>query len=694
MKSKRFGLLFSACCLAALGVGTLATRASAQNVPAQSEAAACQRIVSRYRQGMLEGKLPDMASIKGWMGTLDAQGQWPDIDYANQDPSSWKPMEHMKRLAAMSRALADTTSPLHDDTALQSATLRALDLWTAKRPQARNWFFNQVAVPMLMRDTTILLDTRLTGDRRMGALAVWHQYGHLSPGGGANTIWTAELGLEYGAFVGDSAIIAPEARIISGEIKVTKGEGIQSNSSFHEHGARLQQFHYGGAFISDAARLAWELHGTPWALPDATLQLVADTVLQGSQWMCRGTRTVPSTVDRAVSRPDSMGAGLQDTARHLRETVPQDAAALDALLARQDGTGASVVGFRSYPRSDFSVYQRPEFSFFLKTVSDRTLTSEQGTNGENLKGQNLSCGDQYILRDGDEYDNLQPVWNWHLLPGVTWADGAGEVQRRPFVGAVGDGSVGATAMDYAFGTAAGPTLTARKFWACDGNAVVCLIGGLRANGLTAPVQTALDQCRLRGPVTVGKADGTTVAATAGTIAPEAVRWVHHAGLAYIPLEAQPVSLRLGPAIGAWYDINHGYSHDPVTAPVFLPILEQGVSPAGKASGFAVVSCATPHDAATAAAKPTWHILSNTANCQALRFDDGAVMTVFYQPGTVQADGKTLFAVDYPCLLLQSSGQLRACDPTQKGGVVHITRADGSVVAFTLPPGGLVSDPVH
>lgn len=542
-------------CLAALVVGTLTPAAQGQTgasalTPA-AEASACQTIVSRYRQTLLDGKLPGSTLVKGRLATLDAQGRWPDINYQDQDPASWKTQEHLQRVLALSRALADPKSPLYGDKSVESAVMRALDLWIAHKYQARNWYFNQIGVPMLMRDIVVLLGDRLTGERKAGALAIWHQYGHLGPNGGANTMWTAELALEYGAETGDSALIMTEAKVIGSEIKVTKGEGIQSDFSFHEHGARLQQFHYGGAFIADASRLAWELHGTPWALPEGAAQLLANTVLQGSQWMCRGTRTVPAPMDRAVSRVNLMEAGLQSTARYLRAVVPQRTAEFDALIARQDGEGPSLVGFRAYPRSDFSVYQRPALGFFLKTVSNRTVTSEMGMNGENLKGENLSCGDHYLLRDGQEYYNLQPVWDWHLLPGITWADGAGTVQRRSFAGSVGDGAVGATAMDYAFGATGGAALTAHKFWACDGDAVVCLISDLRTTGVSAPVRTALDQCRLRGSVLVGGADGTVTTPAAGTYAPKVVRWIHHAGFAYLPLGGQPVSAATIDGAGHW-----------------------------------------------------------------------------------------------------------------------------------------------
>lgn len=652
-------------------------------------------ILARERGALLQGTAPDAAKVKAWMSTLRPDGSWPDIDYANQERGNWLTSQHLERLQVLCCALARSDSALNNDPTLETDSLRALDYWTMHRFHNPNWWHNDIGVPQLMGDILLLLGDRVTGARRTAALAVLNQYGRARPNDGANTIWEAKLGLDYGAFTQDAALIAQQSALISGEIKVSTGEGIQSDWSFHQHGARLQQFHYGGAFLGDTARLGGVLRGTPWAITDEKIGILADCVLNGSQWMVRGVRTVPGTIDRAVSRPNSQGGDLRGVAHDLRAGLPARAAEFDALTARQSGQGTPLIGFRAFPRSDFSVLQRPGFGFFLKTVSSRTFPTEVGMNGENLKGQKLGCGDHSLLRDGEEYHNLQPVWDWDLLPGLTWAKGAGEVQRLPFVGALGDGTAGATVMDYQFGSKAEPAaLTARKFWACDGDTVVCLIGDLRTRGVSEPVRTALDQCLLRGPVTVGDAKGAVKTLPTGISAPLAVHWIHHSGFAYFPLNGQPVSLRVGPMTGTWYSINHGESKDVVTAPVFLPVLEQGVSPVGQASGFVVAACETPRLAALLALKPTWDVLRNDADCQAVRFRNGDVMAVFYRPGQLVAEGKPVFTVDQPCLVLQRRGETRVADPTQKGGAFVLTRGAGSAVRVMLPPGGLASEPVR
>jgi chondroitin AC lyase len=645
-----------------------------------------QIVVERYREFELRSPLLDEEKLKGYIATLGADGRWPDIDYSDVQPGGWKTAEHLTRIRALSQALVNPQSPLHDDAKAEDAVFRALGHWIEKRYHNPNWWHNDIGVPQMMRDIVVLLGPRLQGARRDGALQVYHQYGKARPGDGANTMWMAELALLYGAIMRDADLVARNSKLIGDEIKITRGDGIQSDASYHQHSARLQQFHYGGTFLNNAARLGWQLSGTPWAIPKEKLQIVADCILQGSQWMARGIYTVPGTLDRSVSRPNAMqGADLRSAARFLREALPQSATELDALIARQDGNGTPLNGFRNYPRSDFAAYQRPNFSFFLKTISDRTLTTE-AINNENLKGHLLNSGDYYLLRDGQEYLQLPPVWNWDLLPGVTYAKGAGEIQRQPLAGAVTDGLSGATAMDYRFGNKTETLLSARKFWACHGDTVVCLIGDLQTKGVAEAARTALDQSLLRGAVTIGDAQSALKTLPVGNYPAQSLRWIHHAGFAFVPLANANISLQLGPATGPWSQINKSASAAPVTLPVFLPVLEHD-NQQGQSYGFVIASAPTAQDAAKIAAQPSWQVLRNDAHGQAVRFADGTLMAAFYVPGALEENGRKLLEAGAACLVLKNKTGLWLCDPTQKGGRIILT-SQGKTIEANLPSGGL------
>ena len=629
----------------------------------------------------------EQTEAERWMATLSTNGAWPDIDYANRDSANWKTSQHLDRVRIMARALVDPQNPLYGNAKLQAATLRALAYWLANRFQNPNWWWNQIGVPMVMRDILVLLDGRLSVGEQAGALAVLGQCGTPKPADGANTIWIADLALQRGALTRDEPLVEAASHIINGEIRISTGQGIQPDYSFHQHAARLQQFSYGRDYLAVATRLAWQLRGTRWAVPRKKAELLADFALRGCQWMCRGIYTVPPTLDRATSRPDALAqADLRTPLQQLRELLPDRARALDAFLARQNGGGEPLVGARVFPQSDLVAYQRPAFSFFLKTLSDRTQPAEVGLNGENLKGALLDCGSHFLLRDGLEYFNLAPVWDWNLVPGVTCAEGAGAPQRQVFAGAVGDGISCAAAMGDCFVEANKPLLTAKKFWACHGDIIVALIADLNAQDLPMPVRTALDQCLLRGKVTVS--DGTS----APRIFPEndhgnlSLKWVHHAGFAYAPLGGLKVSIRTGPVSGSWHSINRSLSAQPVTAPVFLAVLEHGARPMAQNSGFVVAACSTA-GAEKLFESPSWRVLRNDAQIQAVQFADGTLMAAFRQPGEIIGAGGPVVGVDRPCLLLLRQNHLAISDPTHTGGAVRVRIGGKSSPAIDLPSDG-------
>jgi len=118
-------------------------------------------------------------------------------------------------------------------------------------------------------------------------------------------------------------------------------------------------YQYGSAYLNQNVRLAWQLRNTPWAYPEEKIKLLTAFVLEGWQWMCRGVATVPGTIDRSVSRPDALrNADMRNLTPYLCELDPSKTTDLLALAARQDGRGGSLQGFRNFPYSDFSAYQK------------------------------------------------------------------------------------------------------------------------------------------------------------------------------------------------------------------------------------------------------------------------------------------------------------------------------------------------
>lgn len=604
-------------------------------------------VLSRYRQYLYAQPRPD---IRPSITSYNNNGQWPDVNYKDKEPANWKVSEHLKRVRDLAIAWSDPASSYYHDTACYRIIHSALGHWLMQRYQSSNWWHNKIGVPQFMRDIIVLLKDSLDKDELTQALEVMAQNDEASwrKSTGANLVWSADLTFHYAAFTGDSALMRNCMEMIWKEVQISTNEGVQPDFSFHQHRERLQMYQYGRAFLQDNVRLAWETRNTAWAYPPEKLSILTSFILQGWQWMARGIYTVPGTVDRSVSRPNAlMGADIRPLIPYLCELDPSNLTAYKEIADRQNAAGKPLDGFRYYPRSDFSVYHQPQFSFFLKTISDRTLPAES-INRENLKGHLLHSGDGYFIRNGEEYTDLMPVWDWEHLPGVTAFPGARSISRKPFTGSVTDGYSGLTVMDYHLGDVA-----ARKFWACYDNMMVCLIAEIQG---VDSMYTTLDQCRLQGDVWINTQQKPL---QQGDHHLRNIRWIYHNKLAYMPLETSAVNLHMTTQEGSWQSINASGTSDIVKEKAFMPVLQ-------RTQGYAVAYCDNLRRVRRLADKKPWKVLKNTAACQALQWEDGTVMAAFYEAGNVGD-----LTVDRACLVLVKGDAIHVTDPSQKSRHVRI-----------------------
>lgn len=639
--------------------------------------------ITRYREYLFRTALPNWEWINQWANSVDSNGQWTDLDYRDESRANWKVSKHLERLRELSLAWSYEQSPRYHDPALWKIILLTLDHWLEKRYQNPNWWHNQIGVPRHMRDILVLIGNRLDEQRFRQALEVLGQHRVLNSGAGANLIWSADLGLHYGLLAGDDARVKKCRDLMVNEVVIQTGEGIQPDNSFHQHSKRLQMFQYGKAFLLETARVAWQLRGTPLAFPEDKIRILSDFVLEGWQWMARGVHTVPGTMDRSSTRKGELrGADLRPLLPFLRELHPERAEAYTEMETIQNGK-SSLSGYRYYPYSDFAVFHRPHFSFFLKTISSRTLHTES-FNGENLKGKLLNSGDAYLISTGDEYFDLMPAWDWMKLPGVTAFASAEKAGRSVFTGSVCDGISGLSAMDYIMtGDQNKQVLTAKKSWMAHNDVVVCLIAGISAENIQDEIYTALDQCRLQGDITVNS-PGNRLGSETRTM--QKVKWIHHGAFAYIPLYSSVIEIHQPEVLSDWKSINRSETAQPVTEKVFLPVLKHGSLKGDEPYGYVLAYAPTPGYAATLAKKPEWKVIRNNKDCQAVWFNDGTTMVSFFTPGKVSFP-KGSIEVDKPCLLMFREDRLYISDPSHQGGPVRIKWNNKDVEA-DLPDNGI------
>lgn len=612
-------------------------------------------ILNRYKQHLLQSIEPEGDIMKIAVSVGSAY-QWDDINYQDKEKANWKLLTHLKRVRDMALVWNNPESPFYHSEILWKAINGSLTHWLERKYKNPNWWHNEIGVPQYMRDIIVLVRSDLSADALSGAMKVLAQLRIQKSGSGANLTWSADLGFHYGALRNDKLLMEKCRDLLLKEIRISTEEGLQPDFSFHQHGKRLQTYHYGKAFLWENVRLAWQLRGTPYAFSEDKIRILTGFVLNGWQWMGRGIYTVPGTMDRSASRIGALqGADIRQLIPYLIELSPGDDKAFQDLKAIQNGK-SSLVGYRYYPYSDFAAYHQKDFSFFLKTISSRTLPTES-INNENVKGYLLNSGDAYLIRDGMEYFNLMPVWDWLHLPGVTSFKSAGRINRKAFSGSVSDGNSGLTAMEYVMEDKKRVgRLSAHKFWASYGDVTICLIADLVEKNIDT-VYTTLDQCRWRGMVTVNK-PGHVI--KEGTHQFDNVKWIHHANFVYIPLGDSDINLKLGKVSGSWNSINRSLTSDSVSDQIFMPVLQHDAN-RSKSTGYVLGFSKTARHANKMVKHPTWEILRNDKDIQAVRFKDGTVMAAFFSSGSAKI-GNDQLSVDQPCLLMISGNKILASNP--------------------------------
>jgi len=650
-----------------------------------SARASADTLLSRYSNYLFRTSILVPKTTLHWVETLNSNGQWPDIDYTDKEPAGWKTSIHLVRLRDLALVWVNPQSPDYHNQLIWQKINLALDHWSAKRYKSTNWWHNEIGVPRLMRDIIILLRYDLDPDRLKKALVVMSQLRIHDDYLGGNLIWCADLGLHYGALTGDEKLMDHCRQLIIKEIKIGTGEGIQPDYSFHQHGKRLQQYQYGKAFVVESLRMAWQMRSTSMALPNETVTILTDFILNGWQWMARGIHTVPGTMDRSSSRKGELKSpDLRSLIPLIIELQPEKTSVFKQMNAVQHGKG-TLIGYRDFPYSDFTAYQRPEFSFFLKTISNRTLPTES-INNENLKGKLFNSGDAYLIKNGQEYFDLMPVWDWTALPGVTTFKNADQIERKAFVGSLNDHIDGFTAMDYVLKDKAGKQiLSARKFWACHKNMVISLIADLKAENITDQVYTALDQSRWQDDVTVNTLNNVL---DSGSNKIDEVKWIHHAGFAYIPLKSASFDIHLSRISGSWTTINASETKEQVNEKVYTPIMLHNLN-AEHSTGYVLAPSKSAKLTQQLAKKPTWKVIKNDKDGQAVSFKGGLTMVAFYSATKLETAKNMQLQVDQPCLVMIKDGHLYASDPSHQGITATITFND-QVFSVALPKDGFTT----
>lgn len=635
--------------------------------------------------------------------TLRPDGSWPDVDYQDGTRSGWRTPRHLSHVATLVRAYKSPQSDLRGSDEVRRAVFSSLDYWLEHDFQNSNWWWNQIGVPRALAPILLATEDELSDSERRRGLEILKRAKIGMTG--QNLVWVTEITALRGILENDAALVDAAYRRIADEIRVTTGEGIQPDFSFHQHGPCLYNHGYGAAFVSDCSRIATQVAGTSFAFPPKKIATLASLILDGSQWMARGSVCDFGAEGREISRRGQSARYLGEAARNMLDLPTGREDEFRALEARAlDRPAPPLEGNRHFWRSDMMTHHRAGYYASARMFSRRIANTDHPCNDEGLLSHHLADGCNVVLRTGGEYDEIFPAWDWQKIPGTTaeqLPELTGSPRRqgeRTFVGGVSDGTYGLAAVDFAL-----DALTARKSWFFFDQEYVCLGAGITCRSENAVV-TTVNQCRLEGGVRAAEA-GEVRDLEQGTHDLGSPAWVLHDEIAYVFLAPAQVRLRNESQEGNWSLINRSYPKTPVSREVFTLWIEHGRRPAGATYAYLVAPGIGASSVAEYTAQLPVDVLRNDAQTQAVWHKTLKIAGIaFYRAGRVEIRNDLSLAADTPCLVLlqERSGKLDVAvsNPKNEAATVSLEisgtlRGDGvevldnaarSRVTFDLPAG--------
>ena len=705
----------------ALAVASVTIASSAQQLetPADSSLAV---IRDRFVHSVLPVESVSVAQAHHqsakYLATLQPDGSWPDINYADTARSTWATADHLNRMLVMAKAARLSHNAGQPDTTLEGGILLALRWWTDHDYRNPNWWWNEIGVPELMGEIGALLGPQLPDDLRAKIVVImkrsdWRRV----PWTGANLTWGVGIEIVRGCLEGKSDLVSEGYNRLYQEIRLVKQpeDGIQQDYSFHQHSTQLYNGGYGLDFANDVGRFISFSWGTQFQIPADRMTLFTAFLLDGEQWMIRGNIFDYSAVGREIARKEKLvvpqdkiagpinqvGAAysLGNSLTLLAETSTPRKEELQGFLRRLEGLSNTpeLIGNKQFWCSDFMSHRRNGYSTSVKMLSTRTINAEL-VNSEGKKSVHLSDGANYLYLNGSEYEDIFPVWDWTMIPGTTAIQGTLDTgERNPiglhgtttFDGGVSDGTYGMAAMDLARGG-----LAAKKAWFFFDTSYVALGAGIKLTGdVNHAVATDVNQTLLARDVLTSE----STAAVEGTSTFHSAHgsWVYHNHVGYIFAPNTKVNLSAGPQTGAWSEIGTG-SPAPVTMPVFNLWIDHGGALQDDAYQYIVVPNASADQVAKLAAKPELDVLANTKSIQAVYSGSLKLAEIAFRESGSLSTPLAEVKVDHSCLLLvrqiANGWQVTASNPENQPLTLHVT-VRGKQVTIKLPEGNLAGSSI-
>lgn len=560
----------------------------------------------------------DADAIVSLIGENEDGYYFTDVDYGNADRTTWIAARHItrtERLAIICRQENDTEKK----EVYKNYVLGLLDYWMAKDLQNSNWWHNKLSNPNILGEIGVLMkDDLSTKQLRKLAAFVGRGCYTVSPTlytyTGANAIDLSMSTIKFGALTGNGRAIKAAVNVIGKQLKYSDLEGLKKDGTFFQHGTRIYMGGYGINFVTGITSILTMISGTSYSFSEKELTPFAGFILDGFKTMSFGNTLDPTTMGRSVSRANAQPLNnIVPSLVALGKTaeMPRKDEINEYALSIYNNTKADM-GLHYFNDAKFLVINNSNFYFSFNGGDSKKMYSEV-INDENVLGYNSSFpGVTTIMRTGNEYRDIAPVYDYSLIPGATAVyENDAELQKH------GDFSYRILPGTYSSKVGDGAAVVAAKTkhekinmtvscFATD-DAVILLGAGMKDSKGRA-MNTAIDQSYYTGSYT--QIDNTII----------------HNGIKYTVLEGGEVTAKAETRSGNWRRNNLTYPDIPASADIFT------VSIANTGS-YAYTVMAEETDA-------EFEVITNTEKIQAVKLPDGRIAAAFFSAGSFEFDGQT------------------------------------------------------
>ena len=589
---------------------------------------------------------------KGYFKSMTPAGSWGDIDYSSQTLSTWKPSWHLYRTMLICREYYKTQNPQY-----LAAVHKSMAFWIKNDFICKNWWHNNINVPFTYTSLMLMLGKDALKEESDFLNNVIIKRIPLKNGTGQNLIWQLDNEARVALIKEDMNEFSKIMLRMQEVISITVKEGIQPDYSFHQHGSMLQFGNYGMHFTNSLLFWITVTSNTSVAFDAQKQQIFFDYLSKGLRWSVYNKAMDITAVGRQIRLNSGIKRGENLAVNSIMIRSFDKGKACDYFIdgfKDAEQLQCKIEGNKSFWRSDYMIDRNDKYMMSVKT-NGPFVSPVETIIRDNLKGAYLNDGVTLIQQSGQEYRNIEPLWNWAMLPGIT-ADTTANPTIRPapsqgdFTGQVSNGQDGVSVMDYNRNG-----IKAHKSYFFSGASMVALGADIKAPDMKNIV-TVVDQkfYSTKHPLRSSKDLDKN-------------RWLWMDSVAYIfPDSSTRIKTKIENKKASWYDIdNNSSSKKLVSGNLFTAYVQHDKQ---DKYVYVVKPGITLDETKKIQINKELKVIANTGEIQAIEFNK-KVMAVFYTAGSINLSNKSVIKVDQSCMLIfeKKNGRnlLWLSDPTRK-----------------------------